>query len=136
SHWLDLRARGQTISVGQLCRECPEVEQRVRQCLSALGAVEALRGTLAEDTPPGALVTILSGMPRGQAAPPRSLPVVAGHEVLGELGRGGMRVVYQARHTHLKRLVALKMILSPHARAEDLARFRTEAEAVARLQHP
>ncbi len=65
------------------------------------------------------------------------LPQVPGYQVLREVGRGGMGVVYLAHDEALKRNVALKMILAgPLAEPDTLNRFRLESQAIARLQHP
>jgi formylglycine-generating enzyme required for sulfatase activity len=75
-------------------------------------------------------------------APPRLLPTaetveVDGYEILGVLGRGGMGVVYKARQLALDRIVALKMIrYAEDAGPEEYKRFRSEAQAIAALQHP
>jgi predicted Ser/Thr protein kinase len=64
-------------------------------------------------------------------------PHVEGYEILGELGRGGMGVVYKARQLSVGRFVALKMILlDEDTQAAERGRFRREAESLARLQHP
>ncbi len=64
------------------------------------------------------------------------LPVITGYELLGELGRGGMGVVYRARQKGLGRMVALKMVLNNQASQEELDRFMLEAQAVALVEHP
>jgi eukaryotic-like serine/threonine-protein kinase len=65
------------------------------------------------------------------------LPQIPGHELHEVLGRGGMGVVYKARHLGLNRLVAVKMLLNgAHSNPDARERFLREAEAVAGLRHP
>jgi eukaryotic-like serine/threonine-protein kinase len=104
------------------CSDC----QQILEGLTA-GPVGGVRRPRVDASPPG---------PDGHG--PGPLPSRIGqYTVIRELGHGGMGIVYLAEQASLKRLVALKVIRHGiNATPEEVARFRDEAEAVARLQHP
>jgi serine/threonine protein kinase len=112
---------------GRLLREASLARYRPCDTQYSLGEVRPLSGDPAATGPEAAASPAAAG----------GRPSVPGYEILAELGRGGMGVVYQARHLALNRIVALKMVRTwGDESLEQLMRFRVEAQAVARLQHP
>src|SRR5262245_4220796 len=74
---------------------------------------------------------------QGADVPSIASIALPGDEILGELGRGGMGVVFKSLQVGLGRVVAIKVVIAGQlAGADALARFRAEAHAIARLQHP
>ncbi len=108
--------------------ELLEADAHLWQCPDCRDALRR-RTEPAPDVPPWTA-------PRTEDAASRStLPTVPGYEVQGELGHGGMAVVYQARQLRPNRIVALKM-LQTGLPADARRRFGDESEALARLRHP
>lgn len=112
-------------------RDHPDLAEELRDLWPAVQIAEELAQTNAPDAPK---VSASSADSPGRASLP---PRIGDYDLLEEIGRGGMGVVYKARQRSLGRIVALKMLLdSPAISAEDLQRFRSEAKAAARLDHP
>src|SRR5262249_2923435 len=119
---------GERPELGEYCQRFPDLGELLRVQFELHQAMQVAQ-----------VIDVLSSSAEALAQPRGTVacPDIPGYEVLGELGRGAMGVVYRARHLRLNRLVALKMILAgAHAGPRELRRFETEAQAIARLQHP
>lgn len=128
---LEVRTRlGQPVDLDAVTREYPELAGELRGLWATAGVIDGLQ--LGAE-----LESVIQG-DDGLPAPVGDLPRRVGdYELISELGRGGMGVVYRARQLSLGRTVALKMILRGElASPAEISRFRGEAEAAARLDHP
>lgn len=131
---LQSQRAGEVISIEHAAEAHPDLATDLRELWGAAALAEEF-GSVHK---PG------SGEGKAVGRPGFSLPADAlrgqgmgDYELLEELGRGGMGVVYRARQKSLGRVVALKMVLrGPTATQADLVRFRGEAESAARLRHP
>lgn len=125
----DRAMRGEQVDFEAACREHPDLADELRMLWGAVLCADAAGSQASDPTTP-----LMHESPSGVL----ELPVRFGdYELLEELGRGGMGVVFRARQTSLNRPVAVKMILRGDMATEvDRERFRAEAEAVARLEHP
>ncbi|WP_020473558.1 protein kinase domain-containing protein [Zavarzinella formosa] len=114
----------------EVCRSCPELLPQVRSRWLHVRQAQAELDAL---FPPYAESEAKEAVPHDGAP----LPQIAGYEVIGILGHGGMGVVFRARHLGLNRVVAMKMaIAGAYASKVERERFQREAEAVAGLRHP
>jgi serine/threonine-protein kinase len=121
---------GQLLAFEELLADHPDVADELRELWAVAQFADAL-GRPAE--PPTASLNGNANAPSDTAPLPRQF---GDYELLRELGRGGMGVVYLARQQSLDRLVAIKVLLrGDFASPADRARFRAEAEAAARLRH-
>jgi len=122
---------GEPVNREELLRQHPDLADELRAYFEASDRVEQMAG-------PAGANTLRQAEPAPASVAPLGVVRYFGdYELLEEIGRGGMGVIYKARQVSLNRIVAVKMILAGQLAGEaDIQRFRTEAEAAANLQHP
>jgi WD40 repeat protein/predicted Ser/Thr protein kinase len=128
---------GHAPSRDELLARHPEFAAELAEFLDGRERIERAAAPLHPAVPsPAAEVTVVSGEAR-TAAPLGKVRYFGDYELLEEIARGGMGIVYKGRQVSLDRIVALKMILAGQlASADDVRRFRQEANAAANLDHP
>ncbi len=125
---------GKSLALEDYVQRFPELAESLRMQWEVHQVYKAARRESSRTPFSQSSTPILS--PRENRQVRGQLVNVPGYEILEILGRGGMGIVYKARHLALDRIVALKMVRNGvSADPEELARFQKEAEAVARLQH-
>jgi WD40 repeat protein len=136
NEWSLREARGDQVQLDEYLQRFAEYAEPLRMQWEVHVVCRAARREASAPTAsvPTLQTAIAAAMPIQTAG---TYPDIPGYEVLGILGRGGMGIVYKARHLDLDRLVALKMPLAGQEwDPTELIRFQREAEAAARLQHP
>src|SRR5262245_43079642 len=123
--YLEAAERGEPQDPSALLARHPDLAAELAEFFAGQDRFDSLAAGALGLTPTGPTAADLPAGPFGD------------YELLEELGRGGMGVVFKARQSSLNRVVALKMILAGQfASAGEVRRFRSEAETVAALDHP
>jgi tRNA A-37 threonylcarbamoyl transferase component Bud32 len=140
--YLEAEAAGQVPNRADILAGHPDVVGELKAFFADHDAMKNLArqaSTLApvrEEAGPAEAVTLATTQPSANMVGSR-IRYVGDYELIEEIARGGMGVVYKAAQTSLNRIVALKMMLSAElASTEDVQRFQREARAVANLDHP